>query len=75
MEDYLVFFNFIYLLGLYGFTFVDFTDKHRIFDANGNACRSTIISSITNDKEGMVTTMEDKRHGFEDGDYVTFREV
>lgn len=31
--------------------------------------------NITNDSEGVVTVHEDKRHGFEDGDYVKFSEV
>jgi ubiquitin-activating enzyme E1 len=27
------------------------------------------------DKEGMVTTLEESRHGLEDGEFVTFAEV
>ena len=62
-------------LGLYGWTFVDFGDKHTIHDPNGEACQSTIITSISNEEEGLVTVSDDKRHGFHDGDYVIFREV
>lgn len=60
-------------LGLYGFTFVDYGKEHIVFDTNGEGSRSSIIVNIS--KEGIVTTHEDKRHGFEDGDTVTFREV
>jgi len=58
--------------GLYGFTFVDFGDKHAVFDRNGEENKNAIVVGIDQDSEGMVTTHEDKRHGFEDGDYVTF---
>lgn len=34
-------------LGLYGYTFVDFGDKFTVFDKNGEANRSTIVTSIT----------------------------
>lgn len=34
-----------------------------------------MISYITNDEDGIVTTFEDQRHDLEDGDYVTFSEV
>lgn len=69
--------GFIYAgnLGLYGFTFVDFGDKHQINDANGEACRSSIVVDITKGEEGIVLCHDDKRHNFETGDYVTFKEV
>lgn len=69
--------GFIYAgaLGLYGWTFVDFGDAHVVFDKDGEECLSTIITSITNDEKGIVTVNDDKRHGFQDGDWVTFREV
>jgi ubiquitin-activating enzyme E1 len=62
-------------LGLYGFGFVDFGDKQVVHDTNGEANRSAVIVGITHDAEGLVYSHEDKRHGFEDGDYVTFKEV
>jgi len=54
---------------------VDFGEKHIVYDKNAEECLSAIVVGITNEKEGIVTTHEDKRHGFEDNDYVTFREV
>ena len=62
-------------LGLFGWTFVDFGDAHIVFDKDGEECLSTIITSISNDENGVVTVNDDKRHGFNDDDYVTFREV
>jgi ubiquitin-activating enzyme E1 len=62
-------------LGLYGYTFVDFGPAHLVFDRTGEENKSAIIVSITNAEVGIVTCHEDKRHGFVDGDYVTFREV
>lgn len=62
-------------LGLYGWTFVDYGPNHSVFDHNGENCQSAIITSVTNCEKGIVTTGEDKRHGFEDDDYILFREV
>jgi ubiquitin-activating enzyme E1 len=34
-------------LGLYGYTFVDFGEKHRIFDATGEESKNIHIAGIT----------------------------
>lgn len=62
-------------LGLFGWTFVDFGDAHIVFDKDGEECLSTIITSISIEEKSIVTVNDDKRHGFQDGDWVTFREV
>lgn len=62
-------------LGLYGFTFVDFGQKFSCFDPTGEEVKQAIVAAITNDSPGQVTTHEEKRHGFVDGDYVRFKEV
>ena len=49
--------------------------KFAIHDATGEEPKSTIIAGITQDVDGVVTTSDEKRHGFEDNDFVTFREV
>ena len=69
--------GFIYsgILGLYGFTFVDFGDKFSVFDATGEDPKVAIISEISSANPGQVTTHEDKRHGFVDGDRIRFKEV
>lgn len=61
--------------GFYGWTFVDFGPSHVIFDHNGERCESSIVTSISNEAKGVVTVSDDKRHGYEDGDWVIFREV
>ena len=62
-------------LGLFTHTFVDYGNAHPIFDKDGEECRQAIIASITNDEVGLVTCHDEKRHGYVDGDWVTFREV
>lgn len=60
--------------GLFGLIFNDFGDQHTIEDPNGEQCLDVFIEHI--DKaSGDVTCLEDTRHGFQDGDYVTFSEV
>ena len=59
--------------GLLGFCFTDFGAEHLVFDKNGEANKSVLVSSIT--KSGAVTTQEDKRHDLEKGDLVKFEEV
>jgi ubiquitin-activating enzyme E1 len=61
--------------GLYGWTFLDFGPQFSVFDHNGENCMSSIITSISNAEEGIVTTTDENRHGFEDGDWIIFREV
>lgn len=61
--------------GLYAQVFTDFGSKFRVFDTNGEQPLSTMIASVTQDEEGVVAAQDETRHGFEDGDYVTFSEV
>jgi ubiquitin-activating enzyme E1 len=61
--------------GLAGYTFVDFGDKHIVTDLDGEPCKQFILSGVEQDELGYVTVHEDKRHSFQDGDYVVFREV
>ncbi|KAK6350328.1 SPS-sensor component ptr3 [Orbilia brochopaga] len=59
--------------GLFGNIFCDFGDEFSVIDATGENPVSGIISGI--DDEGLVTALDETRHGLEDGDYVTFSEV
>ena len=62
--------------GLYAQVFTDFGPKFRVFDTNGEQPLSTMVASVTQDPEGgVVAALDETRHGFEDGDYVTFSEV
>lgn len=61
--------------GLFAQVFCDFGDTFTVVDTNGEPAVSAMIADVTNDKEGIVTCIDDTRHGMEDGDYVTFSEV
>jgi ubiquitin-activating enzyme E1 len=59
--------------GLFGSLFCDFGPAFTVVDQNGENPITGMISAIT--PEGIVTMMEEGRHGLEDGDVVTFEEV
>ena len=61
--------------GLFAQVFTDFGAKFKVFDTNGEQPISTMVASITQEEEGVVAALDEVRHGFEDGDYVTFSEV
>jgi ubiquitin-activating enzyme E1 len=70
--------NGIYLVvadtfGLFGSIFTDFGKDFKVVDTTGEAPVSGIVADI--DPTGLVTALDDVRHGLEDGDYVTFSEV
>ncbi|XP_041348833.1 ubiquitin-like modifier-activating enzyme 1 [Gigantopelta aegis] len=61
--------------GLFGQIFCDFGDEFVITDVDGEQPTNNMVASITKDKDGIVACIDETRHGFEDGDYVTFSEV
>uniref|UniRef100_U5EX66 E1 ubiquitin-activating enzyme n=1 Tax=Corethrella appendiculata TaxID=1370023 RepID=U5EX66_9DIPT len=61
--------------GLFAQIFCDFGVNFTVYDPNGGNPLSTMVASITNEAESIVTCLDENRHGFEDGDYVTFTEV
>lgn len=61
--------------GLFGTVFNDFGSHFVCKDTNGEQPLDSMIVSVTHDEEGLVTTIDEKRHGLQDGDYVTFTEV
>ena len=42
---------------------------------DGEEPRSAIVSGVTLESPGTVHTHQDRRHGFQDGDSVVFKEV
>lgn len=58
--------------GLFSQVFCDFGGNFTVLDTNGENPISTMVANISRDPEGVVTCLDDTRHGFEDGDYVTF---
>ncbi|RMD43803.1 hypothetical protein DV735_g1369, partial [Chaetothyriales sp. CBS 134920] len=59
--------------GLFGFIFTDFGKEFVVVDATGENPVSGIIADI--DETGLVSALDETRHGLEDGDYVQFSEI
>ncbi|KAJ9287985.1 hypothetical protein DTO021C3_4389 [Paecilomyces variotii] len=59
--------------GLFGYVFNDFGKNFTVGDANGENPVSGIVADI--DDDGLVSALDETRHGLEDGDYVTFTEI
>ncbi|BFZ56654.1 E1 ubiquitin-activating protein [Savitreella phatthalungensis] len=59
--------------GLFGNIFCDFGPDFAVVDPTGEEPLSGIVASITSD--GLVTALDESRHGLESGDFVTFAEV
>ncbi|KAH9825542.1 Ubiquitin-activating enzyme E1 1 [Teratosphaeria destructans] len=59
--------------GLFGSIFTDFGKNFTVGDPTGENPLSGIVADI--DSEGLVSALDETRHGLEDGDYVTFSEV
>ena len=55
--------------------FCDFGPAFTVTDTNGEEPLSQMIAAVTKEKEGVVTCLDETRHGMEDGDFVTFSEV
>ena len=59
--------------GLFGTIFTDFGKNFTVGDPTGENVNNGIIASI--DETGLVTALDETRHGLEDGDWVTFTEI
>lgn len=59
--------------GLFGSVFCDFGKNFTVIDATGENPVNGIVAGI--DEEGLVSALDETRHGLEDGDYVTFSEI
>ncbi|KEZ41026.1 Ubiquitin-activating enzyme E1 1 [Scedosporium apiospermum] len=59
--------------GLFASIFCDFGEKFTVGDATGESPHSGIVVNI--DETGLVSALDETRHGLEDGDYVTFTEI
>jgi ubiquitin-activating enzyme E1 len=59
--------------GLFGYIFNDFGKNFTVGDATGEDPVGGIVADI--DESGLVSALDESRHGLEDGDYVTFTEI
>jgi ubiquitin-activating enzyme E1 len=55
--------------------FNDFGDKFQIIDATGENPVTGMVAAVSKEVEGVVTCLDESRHGLEDGEYVTFTEI
>ncbi|WAR26531.1 UBA1-like protein [Mya arenaria] len=53
--------------------FCDFGEEFVCYDVDGEAPVSNMIADV--DEDGVVACLDESRHGYEDGDYVSFTEV
>ncbi len=60
--------------GVFAQLFCDF-GNFEIVDKNGEENREVLVGNISREEEAVVTCLNNEKHGFEDGDTVTFREV
>ncbi|ESO99442.1 hypothetical protein LOTGIDRAFT_113559 [Lottia gigantea] len=61
--------------GLFGKIFCDFGENFVISDTDGEQPTSNMVASITKEEASVVTCVDETRHGYEDGDFVTFQEI
>ena len=61
--------------GPQGFAFLDYGNDFNITDVDGEETASINVAIITQTNPCIVTVNLDKRHKFQDGDYVKFTEV
>lgn len=59
--------------GLFGSIFCDFGKEFTVLDPSGESPVSGIVAGI--DEEGLVSALDETRHGLEDGDFVIFTEL
>lgn len=61
--------------GLFGKIFCDFGTNFVVSDPDGEQPISCILADIEQSVDGVVASVDETKHGLEDGDYVTFSEV
>ena len=59
--------------GLFGSIFTDFGKNFTVGDPTGENPLNGIVAGV--DESGLVSALDETRHGLEDGDFVTFTEV
>lgn len=61
--------------GVFASIFCDFGPSFTVTDVTGEQPRSVMISAITKENPPIITCLDEQRHDFESGDYVSFTEV
>ncbi len=63
------------VMGVSGYAFLDYGPNFMVNDADGETTKQFIVSSIEQAENPVVHVHEDKRHTYQDGDFVKFVEV
>jgi len=63
------------IMGVFGQVFTDFGEEFIVADVDGEEPKTAIVTSISNEKEAIVTVIDDERLEIDDGDTITFSEV
>ena len=53
----------------------DFGNQFEVLDPNDEESKECMIKEITNEENGLVTTITEQRHGFAEGDAIVIKEV
>lgn len=61
--------------GASGYGFVDFGNEFICLDRTGEENKSFLVSNVSQENPGIVTVHEEKRHTYQTGDFVVFKEV
>ncbi|XP_071964323.1 ubiquitin-like modifier-activating enzyme 6 [Antedon mediterranea] len=61
--------------GVFSYAFCDFGDEFEVADLNGEEAKQSFVASISKENPGVVTCLDNRMHKFDDGDYITFKEV
>ena len=61
------------IFGLFGSIFTDFGRDFAIADSDGETPVTGIVAGI--DEDGLVSALDETRHGLQDGDFVAFTEL
>lgn len=61
--------------GVFASIFCDFGSKFVVSDVTGEQPKSVMISAISKESPPVVTCLDEQRHDFETGDFITFTEV
>ncbi|XP_061426890.1 ubiquitin-like modifier-activating enzyme 6 [Lethenteron reissneri] len=61
--------------GVFCRIFCDFGERFEVLDPTGEAPKEFFIQSISQSNPGVVVTMDNRAHGLETGDRLTFKEV
>lgn len=61
--------------GVFSWSFCDFGPEFEVLDSTGEEPKKVFVWKITKANPGVVTTLDNRMHGLQTGDKVTFKEI